>query len=313
MKITNLLNLVLLLLGEVEALPALCHSVSETDSGYVVLQKPYDCGCGKCSYNDFLDGYCPSPNAASTFPCLDMAALSELEKDELEAKLLSDFHRISKEFSKLNEGLCDSFTGRGIPLKKVAVLLQDLRAFPPSTFANAPLLGTHIDMITTDNSIYDIFDILWLYISFFNYQITEHLVNHLGTDYDKVLLCRYKKNLDEYCSRSILECPSFSSPHRHQASFVLKVEGMNQYSIKELNVMMMRLTEILSIASHSLRLCRLEEGGKKIIFQVPLCVRDKVFPLSTECIRRLTMFGSSTNSPITITLVKCGLFLYKVV
>ncbi len=284
---------------------------SESD-GYVVFQKPYGCGCGKCSLNDFLDGYCSAPDTAIPFPSLDTMGLAEVDRDNIKAKLFDEFHKISKEFSELNEAVCKSLINRAVPLHKVAVLLQDLRAFPTHVIPNASLMGTQIDSITTDNTIHDVFDILWHHISFFNFQIIEHLVNHLGTDYDKVLLCKYKKNLDDYCSRNICECPSFSNPNRQQVSLVLKVEGLEQSTMHQLITFMTQLATALSIASHSLRMCAAEDGCKKFVFQVPLSVKDTVFPLRAECIRMLAKLGESMNKSVKITLLKCGFYLYKV-
>ena len=240
-----------------------------------------------------------------------MPGLTGSEKEILRGRLLDDFQKISSEFSELNRTICESLTNREVPTQRVTVILQYLRAFSSST-SHAPLLGIHIDAITSENTIHDIFDILWNYISFFNYQITEHLIHNLGTDYDKVLLCKYKRNLDEYCNRNIFECPSYSTAYCHQAALVLKVEGIEQYSLKNLIVLMTHVSRALSILDHSLRLYSVEEGCVKLIFRVPFCVRDTAFPLSTECIGRLIHLGKSTNKPVTITLVKCGFYLYKV-
>ena len=272
----------------------------------------YGCGCGKCSLNTFLDGRCPDPEkAATSFPYLKISALTESEKMILKGRLSEDFCKISMQFSEFNTAICESLINRKIPVQRVTRMLRDLRAFPPSS-SNAPLLGSHLDAITQDKTIDDIFDILAHYVSFFNFQITEHIVKNLGTNDDKVLLCDYKKKVDEYCNRNIFECPSYSTPHQEQAALVLKVEGIEQYSMKHLSMLISHVSRALSIANNSLRLCSVEEGCVKLNFQVPLCVKDSVFPLSTECIGRLMDLGKSMNKPVHITVIKCGFYLYKV-
>ena len=255
---------------------------------------------------------CPNTEkTATSFPYLKVSSLTESEKMILRGRLFEDFCQISIEFSKFNTAVCESLVDRKIPVVRVTRILRDLRAFSPS-LSNTPLLGTQIDDISPEKTIDDIFDILSHYVSFFNFQLTEYLVNSLGTSQDKDLLHRYRAKLDEYCNRNIFECPSYSAPHPEQAALVMKVEGIEQYNMKHLSKLISYVSRALSVSYYSLRLCSVEEGCTKLNFQVPEFVRDVIFPLKTEYIEGLMGIERGLKKPFQISLVKCGFYLYKV-
>ncbi len=223
----------------------------------------------------------------------------------LKGRLYEDFCRITREFSKFRTAVCESLIDRNVPVQKLVRVLRDLRAFS-HVHTDTPLLGRCWPEISAAKSVDDIFDITTDYVSFFNFQITEHIVESLGTHQDKVLLSEYTKKRDEYCKRNIFECPSYSTLCIEEAILVMKVEGIEDYSMKHLAGLISHISRALSVESHSLTLCTVEKGCVKLMCQIPLCVQDSIFPLNNANLGELMDIG------VGIKLLKCGRWLYQV-
>ena len=267
---------------------------------------PFGCGCGRCNINNFLDGRCPKPERSlSSFPYLNTAAMKATDILILKGRLYDEFCLITREFSKFRTAICESLIDREIPVQKLIRVLRDLRAFSHA-HSDVPLLGSCWSEITAAKTIDDIFNITTDYVSFNNFQITEHIVDSLGTEQDKMLLSEYRKKRDEYCKRNIFECPSYSTLCVEETTLVMKVEGIEKYSMKHLAGLISYLSRALSIANHSLKLCTVEKGCVKLIFQVPQSIKDTIFPLHAENLAELM------NGTLSVTLLKCGKWLYQV-
>ena len=297
--------------------PSTCNSdgqSSDTSTSHTRTNRTqsFGCGCGNCSLNNFLDGRCPRPKKSlSSFPYLKTSGLKESEILILKGRLYEEFALITREFSKFNTAICESLIDREIPVQKITRVLRDLRAFS-SSFSNAPLLGSCWPSITASKTIDNIFNILADYVSFFNFQITDHIVDVLGTASDKLLLCEYREKVDEYCKRNIFECPSYSTLCHEEATLILKVEGIEKYNMKHLAGLVSHVSKALLVTNHTLKLCSVEEGCVKLNFQVPQCINDKIFPLNVDRIGRLMNIGKLMEMPVYISLVKCVKWLYNV-
>lgn len=98
----------------------------------------------------------------------------------LKGRLYNEFQLITRRFSKFNFSICMSLIHQEIPVKMLARVLRDLRAFQPSE-SDSPLLRDRFDAIKDAKDIDEVFDILAEYVSFFSFHITEHIVENLGT------------------------------------------------------------------------------------------------------------------------------------
>jgi len=270
------------------------------------LGPPFGCGCGRCNINHFLDGRCLKPEKSpSSFPYLNTVTMKETDVLILKGRLYEEFCLITREFSKFRTAICESLVDRGVPVLKLVRTLRDLKAFSHA-HNDVPLLGSCWETIADAKTIDDVFDITTDYVSFFNFQITEHVVDNLGTDLDKVLLCEYRKKRDEYCKRNIFECPSYSALKAEEPVLVMKVEGIEKYSMKHLSGLISYVSRTLAVANQSLKLCTVEEGCVKLIFQVPHSVKDNTFPLSHGVLLAIM------EMDVHIALMKCGRWLYQV-
>ena len=190
-----------------------------------------------------------------------------------------------------------------VPVKMLARVLRDLRAFQPSE-CDSPLLRDRFDAIKAAEDIDDVFDILAEYVSFFSFHITEHIVENLGTKDDKKLLAEYKAELEEYCKRNIFECPSYSTPKLGVANLVMKVEGIEKYNLKHLAELISHVSKVLSVSQHTLQLCSVEKGCVQLNFQTPHFVKESIFPLTAE--------QREAFAQRAIILVMCEGWTYKV-
>jgi hypothetical protein len=203
----------------------------------------------------------------------------------LKGRLYDEFQLITRRFAKFNFSICRSPINQEIPVKMLARVLRDLRAFQPSE-SDTPLLRDRFDAIKMAEDIDEVFDILADYVSFFSFHITEHIVESLGTKDDKKLLAAYKAELEEYCKRNIFECPSYSIPKPGVgvgvADLVMKVEGIEKYNLKHLAELISHVSKVLSVSQHTLQLCSVEKGCVQLNFQIPHFVKESIFPLTAE-------------------------------
>lgn len=121
------------------------------------------------------------------------------------------------------------------------------------------------------------------YVSFFSFHIIEHIVLELGDTTDQQTLQKYEEQLEEYCSRNIFECPSYSTSKKGQAILVMKVDSMVEtYNMKHLHQLTARITKILSLYKYTLHLCSVEKGCVQLVYRLPSFAPGLIFPLSTN-------------------------------
>ena len=94
-------------------------------------------------------------------------------------------------FSHLKSETCKSLIQRGVTVQKLVRILIDLGAFQPS-IGQKPVLEEKLEELRKAESIDDVFYILRHYVSFFNYDIIEHIINELGSTKDCERLQTYK-------------------------------------------------------------------------------------------------------------------------
>jgi len=90
------------------------------------------------------------------------------------------------------------------------------------------------------------------YLSFFNYDIIDQIINGLGTEEDKRELQKYKDDFRQYAKRRIYEClPQFGpvSETDHANIFVKIDSHYESYTVEELMDFRNRLSCIFRISS----------------------------------------------------------------
>ena len=251
-------------------------------------KQPFGCGCGKCTFFNFIVGGCPTPiPSASSFPYLDLSGLTHEQQHELRGRLLYESRNIMISFQALVSATIKSLQQRCVPLDELVTHIMTLGAFHPTIKElQVPVFHHYFDKLTTADTIPKVFMVLNDYFSFFNYHIIEHIIGQLGNEEDKDRLIQYKEKFNEYAKRRIFECPSVFGPisDTDYADIFVKVDSMyDNYTVVEIEGFRHKLSEILRVSSQGvLRLCRVDKGCVLLMFQVPSFVQQKIFPLCRE-------------------------------
>ena len=225
--------------------------------------------------------------ATSSFPYLKETGLTPKQEEELKIRLCVESEDIVRKFGRLHSGVYESLCKRNVPVDKLVTHLLSLGTFDPVYKASQkPALHNFSQELRSAQSIEDVLYIIRDYISFFNYQVIEHIVEGLGTDQDRAELQNYKRDFGEYSKRRVYECPPEYGPKSdaEHVDLVVKLDSVfEEFTIKELMKFQYRLGRKFCVSSQSvLRLCRVEGGCVQLIFQVPSFVQQEIFPLSSE-------------------------------
>ena len=212
---------------------------------------------------------------------MNTEGLTSDEQEILRGKLLDEFEKITMCFSHLMSETCKSLIERGVTVLELVRVLIYLGAFQPSV-GQKPVLEEKLENLRKAERIDDVFYILRHYVSFFNYNIIEHVINELGSAEDCERLRTYKAELDEYSKRSVFECPSYSIFQPDHADLVMKIEGTLEYNVKQLETFKARVSSIIHLSKYTLRLCSVEKGCLELQFQIPHFVEETIFPLSQD-------------------------------
>ncbi len=266
---------------------------------------PYGCGCGQCTFTTYVEVGCSQPtHSTSSFPFLNIDALTGSERQILHGRLYEEFEQICYKFSRFTRAVCESLIERSVPLKKLERSLRDLKAFQP-TYSESPLLQERFRELKDAQDIDDVFDILTDYTSFFNYSIIEHIVREHGGSGDQGALTLYQDHLMDYCKRNIFECPTYSPLKRGLATLVLKLEDeiVENGNMKHLSQLTARVSRTLCLSRYALNLCSVERGCVQCVYQLPVGVARQMLPLSQSQRDELTSMG--------VVKLVCGRESYK--
>ena len=203
-----------------------------------------------------------------------------------------EYQEIMMQFQKLVSATMTSLTKRHIPLTDIVSHIMTLGAFDQVyDGSQVPAFHHRYKELQAADTVSKIFLILKDYFSFFNYHIIKHIITTCGAKKDKHNLRRYSKKFDQYAKRRVFEChPQFGSESEtdHADVFVKVDSQYENYTVTEVERFRCQLSKLLHVSYQGvLRLCRVEKGCFQLMFQVPLSVQQKIFPLSREQERAL--------------------------
>jgi len=222
-------------------------------------------------------------------------------------RLQFESRKIMIRFQELVSTIIKSLKSQQIPPDELVSHIMTLGAFDPVIKEpQVPLFQYLFKELENADSIQKVFLTLKDYLSFFNYDIIEHIIKVLGTKEDQDELKRYKEDFNQYAKRRVYEClPQFGpvSETNHADIFVKVDSRYDNYTVAEIKGFCNKLSEILHVSSGGvLRLCRVEKGCLHLTFQVPSFVQQDIFPLSREQKKALTTKG--------ITRLTCGVYQF---
>ena len=276
-------------------------SMTDANSGF---ECPY---CKECSLETFLsDEGCPkrkdSPNKKSAFPFLDIGSIDQGEKEDLEARLISETAGMVKRFADFTILIRESLEKEQVPLEKIKDSILSLDAFTEDIGVKA-LDIEDIRKIEAARNHTEVFIPLRRYISFFNYQIIEHIIEHHGAADDSKLLGEYLSELEAFCKRNVFEVPRnvFSSKSRKTAKvFALKCTDRVS-TLEGVQGVKRKVAKILGLRPSVLQLCAINKGCIELYFLISNAVANHIFPASPSVHSLLTEIGIKVLSCTEIT------------
>ena len=257
--------------------------------------------CKKCTMEQFFsDKGCPKKKQSSDseadtlslFPYLDASALPNGEGIALEMQLSSETRQMITRFADFTVLTRESLDTRKVSLEKLKDTILSLEAFTEDI--GVKLLEPHDrDNIRKASSVAEIFITLRDYISFFNYQIIEHLIKHHGSTDDQRRQEEYLESFNTFCQRSIFEVPTkiFSnSPCQYGRLFALKcterVATLNGIQgVKE------RVAQVFGLQPLALQLRSIKKGCIELHFLISAAVADRILPVSPSQHSALSEIG----------------------
>ena len=149
--------------------------------------------------------------------------------------------------------------------------------------------------LASTKSVNDVMSVVKDYCSFFNYHIVAHIIEEFGTSKDKDNLAAYKKDFEEYAQCCVVEGSmkvGEMSEEGYSNMFVTLDDSFDNCTLSHLNVFIADVRKALKISSDvDLRLCYINPGSVKLTFQLPLSLRQDIFPLSPEQEASLAALG----------------------
>ena len=135
------------------------------------------------------------------------------------------------------------------------------------------------------NSIFQILNSnnVW---SWYSFGYLKRIIHVCSKDDSELLheLNKYNKELEEYCQRSLFECPHLVAnyePKLHDCLFVKLADEDDDASLKDLkNKFEPKLATIIKVEPRDLVLLTYQGGCTQLIYSLPRAVARKSFPLS---------------------------------
>ena len=152
-------------------------------------------------------------------------------------------------------------------------------------------------------SLDTVWTIIGDYISFFDYDILEAIVDTLGDDSDKLNFARYKVEFEVYARRRLIidtissgnDCKSNGE---NTTVLVMLDASYDECEIGHLKRLQIKLSEVLNLNKGVLQLCKVKEGSVQLVFQIPDFITADIFPLSPD--------QESALQELGVTQLDCG-------
>ena len=233
---------------------------------------------------------------APSSPISPSIDLSPEQKQRRYERVSSKSQEMGMKFQKLFTSTKKSLREEKVPVSELVGHLECLGFIKP-TFKDTGLspLRHQLPKRTSAQHVDDVMSVVKDYCSFFNYHIVAHIIDEFGTPKDKDNLAAYKKDFEEYAQCCVVEGSmkvGEMSEEGFSNMFVTLDDSFDNCTLRYLNVFITDIRKALNISSDvDLRLCYINLGSIKLTFQLPLSLRQDIFPLSPEQEASLAALG----------------------
>ena len=263
------------------------------------MDEVFRCPCGECSLESYLDQGCPK-SSSSSYPYLDVSKLDEDDKEDLTQKLSMDTTNMIKCFAELMDETCISLGTRGISVERLTMRALTLGAYE-SREIQKPILSEDEEKLINSKTIHGAFFILRRHMSFFNFELLQHIINSedICSDDDRKRMKEYCSKFDTFCKRKVFEISpdavgqttSSLKKHKRKAFAVLMTKHEAEPNLVYLNAAKQKIATLLKLKPSTLHLHRIDEGSLILVFSVPEFVAQKLFPLDPVVLDELKAEG----------------------
>ena len=222
--------------------------------------------------------------------------VSPQQKEQLRRKQYFESEQMMYKFQKLFTDTKKSLREEKVPVDELVGHFECLGYIKPTfTDSDLPSLRHQLPGLADAKTVDAVMSVVKDYCSFFNYHMVEHIIDEFGTKQDKENMASYKEDFTKYAECCITQCPSEVGKMNEEGCanlFVTLDDSFDNCAVSHLNVFIGNLRKILKIPSGvALRLCRVNQGSIKLIFQIPLSLQQTIFPLSSEQEAELSSLG----------------------
>ena len=218
------------------------------------------------------------------------------QKEQLYEQRCFESEQMMFKYQKLFTATKKSLREKKVSVTELVGHLECLGFIKP-TFKDSglPSLRHQLPGLANAETVDAVMSVVKDYCSFFNYHMLEHIIDEFGMKQDKENMASFKEDFTKYAECCITQCPSEVGKMCEEGSanlFIILDDSFDNCAISHLNVFIGNLRNILKIPSNIvLRLCRINLGSIKLIFQLPLLVQQTIFPLSSEQKTELSSLG----------------------
>ena len=237
----------------------------------------------------------PPPEAPTSFsfPHLDTSSLDDDDRIELEDRLIRDTRKMIIRFTAFTLIIQRSFENQRIPLDQIKDSVLSLESFNDGIGVKV-LDAEDRQEIKNAKNLAQVFMTLRAYISFFNYEIVEYLIELLGSPDDQTQLREYCSALDQFCQRNVFEVPAeaFSSKSRIKTAKVFVLKCTERVATLEyVKRLTPRIAEALGLQRAALQLCSIKQGCLELHFLITVAVAKRIYPVSPTVQAALSAMG----------------------
>ena len=262
-----------------------------------------NCGCGKCDFESLISKGCSKP-CREPFMYLDTSSLTQKQKCTLFLQLHKEAETISDQFSIVVDTFC-SWMEENVSLMEYKQILCTLQGIK-SPKKKVHMLHDRTEEIAATEDHMRCFAIVSDYFSWFDCSILKKIVTkgEKKTQKDSSAFRSsfesYMDQLLKYCRRNIYECPdpsSISSTKGILTFLVLKVtedylsNGYDIISADKINKFKAELMNPFEIEDYVLNLRTVDNGCVELVYSIPLCIYNELFPLNEDQCKSLPMLG----------------------
>ena len=232
--------------------------------------------------------------------------LSEKQREQFEMRLTMESENIQLSFHTLRNKFFNSLDALQLSTKKLVRHLKDLKALKKvNSPKSASLMRSYEYVLENFVGVESVKDVIEEYSTFFDFRPLEYMIENVGQEDDKKWFKKYKEDFESYIKHRVFECPVQVGPAQTPNSTELYVKLESDYDkLVDLKQFECRLSFILEVLIHVLRLSSIDKGCIQLLFLIPTFFQKAIFPLSPEQEAALKELG--------IIKLSCGNYQFPV-